>query len=379
MKNLFLFFTFANSLEDWFSNGSVYREIDYYQSLVKYFGFGKVYWATYGERDYKFIQKIPKEIVILPKKLHLPNLIYSLIIPFLYKKEIKSSLLIKTNQILGAWSAILARVIYQKPLFLRSGYTLSLSTYEDGGFKEKVKKLLFFLLESIAYLSSDIATVTSQTQKRYLVKKYKLDDKVLVLPNPINTAIFKPIKLKRKLRKRIIKILFVGRLNRVKNLRAFLLALRSIDNVSLDIVGKGEEEKFLKNYARKNRIKVNFLGVVRNNDLPTIYNQYDIYTQVSFWEGNPKTILEAMACGLPCLCSNVRGINEVIRHNYNGWLVGTDSDNIRKGIIKLMSDKKLREKLSKNARETIEKQYSLERVLKKEINLYNQLIHFKND
>ena len=170
MKNLFLLFTFGNSLKEWFGNGSAYREIDYYQSLTKSFGFDKVYWVTYGEEDKKFAKKTPKEIVILPKKYHLPNFIYSLILPFVYKKEIRSSLLVKTNQVLGAWSAILAKKIYCKPLFLRSGYTLSLSIYKNGNLKERVKGLFLLLAERIAYSSFDLATVTTQRQKKHLLK-----------------------------------------------------------------------------------------------------------------------------------------------------------------------------------------------------------------
>jgi glycosyltransferase involved in cell wall biosynthesis len=88
----------------------------------------------------------------------------------------------------------------------------------------------------------------------------------------------------------------------------------------------------------------------------------------------PKTLLEAMACGLPVIGTNVEGIKEVIEHRENGILCETDSGSIKEAITTIMEDEGLRKRLGKNARKTIEERFSLEKMVDKELELYTQLL-----
>ena len=88
----------------------------------------------------------------------------------------------------------------------------------------------------------------------------------------------------------------------------------------------------------------------------------------------PKTLLEAMACGLPVIGTNVEGIKEVIRHGENGFLCNTDPASIREAVIRLMEEEELREKLGRNARKTIEEKFSLDKLIDRELELYSQLV-----
>ena len=369
-KNLGLFFTFGVSLEDWFNNGSAFREINYYNALGK--NFNKIYWFTYGINDQKFQRELPEKIVICQKKINLPNPLYSILLPFLYYKKLKTTSYLKTNQIWGSWTALIAKLLFRKPLLLRSGYTLSLSYPENH--KTNLKKLIHGAIEKLAYSYFDKAAVTSQKQKKHLTKIYKLKaQKISVLHNPINTKIFKPGKSKIKQDKKL-KLLYVGRLSKEKNLLSLLKAIKEIKNIDLTIIGRGKFKRHLETYSKKHKLPITFIKKVDNKKLPLCYNNADIYIQTSFYEGCPKTILEAMSCGLACLGTDVRGINEVIKHNYNGWLVKTNHKSIKQGIIKLMNDEKLRKRLGKNARQTIEEKYSLEKILGQEIKIYDKLL-----
>jgi glycosyltransferase involved in cell wall biosynthesis len=86
-------------------------------------------------------------------------------------------------------------------------------------------------------------------------------------------------------------------------------------------------------------------------------------------------MIEAMSCGLPVMGTDVQGINEVIDHGVNGWLCGTSVLEIRNGIKFLIEHKTLRMELGKTGRQFILENYSLEMILKKEIELYREIMN----
>ena len=81
-----------------------------------------------------------------------------------------------------------------------------------------------------------------------------------------------------------------------------------------------------------------------------------------------------MACGLPCAGTDVKGINSIIKNGENGLLCGTDTASIHNALKTLLNDKGLGEKISANARKTIVEDFSFEKIIKKESNLYDQIL-----
>jgi glycosyltransferase involved in cell wall biosynthesis len=88
----------------------------------------------------------------------------------------------------------------------------------------------------------------------------------------------------------------------------------------------------------------------------------------------PKTLLEAMACGLAVIGTNIDGTREVIKHGENGILCETDPKSIREAIVRVMEDEGLKQTLGINARKTIEQRFSLEKLTDKELGLYVKLL-----
>ena len=60
-----------------------------------------------------------------------------------------------------------------------------------------------------------------------------------------------------------------------------------------------------------------FKGVLNNDELAYTYNKYKVFVLLSTHEGNPKTLMEAMACGMSVIGTNVIGIKQLISHNKN--------------------------------------------------------------
>ena len=120
-------------------------------------------------------------------------------------------------------------------------------------------------------------------------------------------------------------------------------------------------------------MRVEFRGQIANELLPEIYRQCAVYVICSRYEGNPKTLLEAMACGCAVVGTNVPGIREIIAHEQNGLLVDEDPVVLRTALLRLLADKGLRGKFAGAARQWVMQTHSLESAVIREWQTYSTL------
>ena len=377
-KTLALFFTRGISLKIWKETGLLEREKLLYHQHLECNDLQQVIWLTYGVSDLEIASdlksqgKLHHSIVLcqMPKffNFFLGAWLYSLILPLVHYKVLRKSQVFKTNQMDGSWTAVLAKWLFNKPLIVRTGFTQSIF------FKMSEKNMLVLflsqLVERFAYKFCNSAVVASKSDLKYIMNLYQLDvNKANVIPNYIDTKIFKPLESE-KFKNRVV---FVGRLNKQKNLFNLIDAIGKT-NLTLDIYGQGQLKDSLELYAQQKKINISFKGVVSNSELPIILNQYRYYILPSHYEGMPKALLEAMACSLICIGTDVKGINEVIDNGFNGFLAqSTNIENIVDtiGVAINCSESNM---ISQNARLLIEKNFSLDSCQKKEILIVEELV-----
>ena len=123
------------------------------------------------------------------------------------------------------------------------------------------------------------------------------------------------------------------------------------------------------------KIPVYSLGYVSDvGQIVALYNAIDVFVTSSLEENLPNTIMEAMACGVPCVGFHIGGIPEMIDHKENGYVaLYKDADDLARGIDWVLN-KADREKLSSNARKKVEENYSEAVVAKQYIDLYRSLL-----
>lgn len=137
---------------------------------------------------------------------------------------------------------------------------------------------------------------------------------------------------------------------------------------SLIIVGDGSERKNLESYINKHKLKVELAG--KTNDVSKFINLGEIYLHSSRREAFGLTILEAMACGLPAITLDGGGNSQLVKSNFNGYLIR--NENINEFVIKiekLLDDKKLLEKMSINASKTAQN-FGMDNYISKLIKIY---------
>ncbi len=362
---LALFFTRGVSLKIWDEVGSLNREIKPYQRLAKYFD--EIFFLTYGNKDdFEYQNFLPGNVKVLPNEWRIPSLIYSFLLPFLYRKELKKADIFKTNQMHGSWAAVIAKFFFQKKLVVRQGYQWSTFAQKEGVKQWKMPIIRF--LEKLAYRKANVIIVTSEGDKKYIEEKYNISsERIKYIPNYIDTELFRPLNILIENR-----ICFVGRLEEQKNLFNLIEASSSL-GIKLVFFGNGSLKKKLENFAKELKADVEFKGNIPNKNLPKELNKSKLFILPSLYEGCPKVLLEAMSCGLPVIGTNVDGIKEIIKHQENGYLCNTDADSIKKAILEILENKILQKEISQNAKKTIIEKFSLEKILEKELNLYKKL------
>jgi len=371
---LSLFFTYDTSVKDWHNSGLLQREIVLYQRLIKEYGI-KVQFITYGDdSDHEFIDSSSGiELVPIYSYMKMPKnkyikLMQTILIPWRLKKEIKSSNILKTNQMLGSWVAVIAKIMFKKSLILRGGYEIYSHTLRAK--KNLIHKFFIYSISLLSYKISERIHVATNDDKKFVVKNFNINpEKVFIYPNWIDVDKFKT----NKTIKNNNKLLFVGRLNSVKNIDLLIKALVGTD-ITLDIVGNGELKGELIRLAKTLKVNINFYGNIPNSKMPSIYNQYRIYVLCSSYEGNPKTLLEAMACGCSVIGTAVPGIKQVILNNQTGLLVEEDVESLKSTIKLLLADKALQKELGKNASLYIKENNSLDNAITNEMIAYNKTI-----
>lgn len=362
--NLTLFFTRRASLKTWAKVGNLDREIALYKKLSEVLK--EVSFVTYGGKKDKEYSKRLNSIKLLPVQYH--ERVFNTILELLlkYYPEIRRTNVLKTNQIKGAEIPILVKKSFGKKLIVRCGYLHSYFIKKKTTNNKEIKDAE--RLEKQAFTSADLIMITSEWQKGIIMKNYNIDtNKIKVIPNYVVTDFFKPDLGSSK----DFDLIYVGRLDEQKNLKNLLKALHYLKkrnkNISLLIIGGNDGNKKLREMVNQYSLNVTFKNNISNFKLPIFLNKAKIFVLPSKYEGHPKTLIEAMSCGLPCIGGNVPGIKQDIKHLETGYLCNIEYKDIAEAINVVLSDKSLSLNMGENARDYVLSKYSLNRVFKLEL------------
>ncbi|MCG6959534.1 glycosyltransferase family 4 protein [bacterium BMS3Abin03] len=366
--HLVLFLSRSTPLKKWDQMGILERELAYYTNLAAYLK--KVSFVTCG-RDVDLVyQPDVKNFEILYNRWGLSNNLYSIVAPFLHYSKLSRGTLYKTNQLDGAWTAVLSGFLLKKIVVLRAGYLWAEFLQKEGS--GRIKTIIIRFLQFFSFKCADVSFLPSISDKEYVSRKYKIcPNDIYVIPNYVDTALFKPENIIDKNHKNII---YIGRLHTRKNLISLIEACSKLDSIRLTLIGDGPQRIELERIAHENQIKVTFLGVIPHNQIPYHLNISDLFILPSIFEGHPKALIEAMACGIPVIGTDVPGIREVIDHGKTGWLCNTDPDSISEAIKAVINDQELKQELGNNAREYVQENFSLEKVLELETKALKSIV-----
>ena len=205
--------------------------------------------------------------------------------------------------------------------------------------------------------------------------------KIVSIPNPIDTHIYRSGD-KQAARKNLglpedkRLILFVSQrvTNKNKGMDYLIDACRQLEDYELVILGGHAEE-----VVDQLPLKAHPLGYVNDERrIVEIYQAVDVFVLPSLSENLPNTIMEAMACGVPCVGFKVGGIPEEIDHKRNGYVAEyRDSDDLARGIRWILSEADY-DQLSQEAVRKVAHSYSQQSVAISYLDVYHQAMAFKH-
>ncbi|MFH1784727.1 MAG: glycosyltransferase family 4 protein [bacterium] len=230
----------------------------------------------------------------------------------------------------------------------------------------------------------DLFICPSREIRQELLNTGTSQDKVMMIPNGVSINNFFPLdlflkqELKQKMGMKGQLIIFSGRLSPEKDLETLLSVFKEIVKdyeIALLILGAGPLESKYQDWVGQNQLKekVYFLG---NIEKVTPYLQIsDIFVLPSLSEGLSNSLLEAMACGIPAVVTDIGGNRDMIHDGINGFLfVPQNKARLKEKLVFLLENPTEKERLRKEARKTIEERYTLELVAKRYIDCYKALL-----
>ncbi len=209
-----------------------------------------------------------------------------------------------------------------------------------------------------------IIAVSKDLREKFLNDYPKLKHRVRVVYNGVDDILFAPAPITQKYSH--FTALYVGRVDREKGIDLLLNAIHIARNegvqVKAKIIGMGIHIYEFKNLAKSLGLmdSVEFVGQVKNTDLPEYYQKSHVFVlPTRREEGHPMTVSEAFCSGLPVIATKKGGLSELITDSKDGYYIDTKSATSLAYILKHLYEKpELLKEMSQEARKTGENKYS---------------------
>ena len=238
----------------------------------------------------------------------------------------------------------------------------------------------------VMYALQNAGAVTTNASE--LAKKARafIDREIFFIPNGIDVDLFKPMQKNEALAELLglgsqPVIGFVGELREKKGLKTLLTAYAQADRLnpaSLLIVGevRAGEDKFLFDEFQRSipNSRIIVTGTIPHKDMPAYYSLMDVFVLPSLRDGMPNAVLEAMACEQAVIATPVGGVLDVLEDGKNGVSVNAgDANKLSEIIHGLISNPEKRKMLGAAARETVLKQFTPNKELDANLQIYKTL------
>lgn len=256
-------------------------------------------------------------------------------------------------------------------------------------FMNAPQKNFIVLCERIAGKFTDkIILVTKEDIKKGLKEGIENRDKYIVIRSGIDLEQFNPrncnVELKRELgiKKEEKVIGTVARLSPQKNIKDFVKIAHKVSgtlkNTKFLVVGDGKERKSIEATIKEMHLEEKVYITGLRNDIPEIFSIFDVFVLTSLWEGLPRTVVEALACGVPVVANAVDGVKEIIRDGDNGYLVRPkDVDSAAKKVIQILSNRDTAERIRSKTMKGLE-EFSIKKMVSSIAKLYTEFVWTKS-
>lgn len=342
-----LWFSYGISLDDWRRMGLLQRQWPLLRMLAQ--RFERVVLVTYGAAaDREVPLPLRCEVLIQPRWC--PRWLYALIAPWIHRRVLSEAKVFYTVQMSGALPGLAAAALFRRPLVVHCGFPWSRFASQEGRW---MLALVAGIVEQLACRWAEAVIATAD---------YRLPSaRLTIVPNGVDIDRFVP-----SARRQPGLLCWVGRVAPQKNLELLLRALEGVPGVRVRCIGNGPQRERLERFAEQHQVQVEWMGTVPHDALPGYLQEAQVFVFPSAYEGDPKAVLEAMACGLPVVASDIPEHRAIIQPDVNGLLSPLDPMSFRGQIRRVLQDPSLAERLGRQARDWVATHRGLSRLVHQE-------------
>jgi len=368
MAHLAVFSSTDSGLGAWERIGSLSREVALYKRFAQE-GWDVSFYTYDRTRklpDIGFAAEIhPQWPLLLPRKA---GFLYRMLLPRIFFHKGRKADVIITNQAHSGGPAIAAGRMWKAKVVARCGYVYGESVEALGKCGRRVKKKI--QNEKKTFEKADRCVVPTKELAEWVTGNYGIPpDRITVIPNYVDTELFRPNPGAVK----GIDVLSIGRLTGKKRHRLLLDALAGT-RVTARIVGSGRLKEELERLAQEMKINLRITQRVEHELLPRLFNSSKIFVNLAEWEGHPKALIEAMACGCACIGARSAGIENLIIDGETGMLVKAEPQRIREAVETLLGSDQLRRRLGQSARDYAVRHFSLDKVFEQYKRMFQEVL-----
>lgn len=326
------------------------------------------YYGIFVREQIKSLEKLGVDVIkVVKKERSILGYIFFILKLILYL-SFKSYDLVHAH--FGFHSALFPAIIRKKALII--------TFHGSDVFKEVWRNIIYYNAQRFVVNKATHIIAGSEGIKNALVRDLDAEiSKITVIGCGVDSAFFKPIKDKHKLRKKLNLpkdkpiVLFVGTLSYLKGVDIIYKSAELLPDVNFVLVGSGN--------LKTNLLNCIFVGPRPHYEIRLWMNASDLFLLPSRSEGLGIVILEAFSCGLPVVASAVGGIPDLIKDKQNGFIIKThNSKHYVKVIKKLLLNEQNFDFIKENAREFVKRNYYKVIIAKKIKSLYYDIVQRKN-
>ena len=322
-RKLVFIMTKGVGLNDWYAQGMFAREFEWLSLMSAHYDIDILsYDSRLDDAVEKEVSKL-RNIAVkpIPKILDskIGNWIYSFFMCFVHFSSFRKAHIVRTNQHLGCWSVIFPKLLLGKSIIVisRSGYSLRAFRRlgETSQLKRAIYRFLVHFSESLAdriivATESDKADLSLRKQNKTVIINNYIGDVFLNNPNnQTNNSSTFPI---------------YGRLVPQKGILELAAYIAENSDLGhLEIVGDGDQYTAITEIA-KQYSNVKLSHKMTQKEIADWISKYPICIFPSYFEGNPKTLMEMIACGLYPIYRDAPGVTSFInKHQFHGTVYST--------------------------------------------------------
>ncbi len=280
--------------------------------LSKVKGINKIY--VLRKQKGPHIHKV--QYIILPKvcKIPLLNIIITPILLLYYTKKYNAKLILSYHVIPHAFFAFFASRLSGVPFSISQTGLL----VQQLSHKKYIGRCILHIFRKAMYIN-----VPGSASKKHWIEKGVAPDKIMILHSTISTDVFYNTNTRKE-----YEYIFLGRLAAEKNIKLLISAFGRIIEEGITsrllIVGDGPERKNLEKHVEESKLEASIDFVGFQNDVNFWLNKSKVFVMSSTSDAMPTALMQAMACELVCVSSEVGNISDLLIHNVNGFLYNSN-------------------------------------------------------